>query len=83
MTMPAARLTSFMIEATRFGPGYIQRGVGPPMASVSLSHRAGKKHIMNPQIPASSPTTSIIRRINMEPFRPPRETAIDTLKTEN
>src|ERR1039458_7429170 len=68
MTMPAARLPSLMIGARRFGPGYIQRGVGPPRASVSLSHRVGKKHIMNPQIAANSPINSIPRRIHIEPF---------------
>ncbi len=67
-----------MIGARRFGPGYIQLGVGPPMASVSLSHRAGKKHIKNPQIPANSPTNNIniiISRICMESFRPSRDAA--------
>ncbi len=68
MIMPAARLPSFIIGARRFGPGYIQRGVGPPMASVSLTHRAGKKHIKNPQSPANSPINSIPKRINIQCF---------------
>jgi hypothetical protein len=67
MSRPAALLAAFTIGAKLFGPGYIQRGVGPPSASVSLPHRAGKKHIMNPQIPANTPMSSIPRRINIEP----------------
>jgi hypothetical protein len=58
-----------MIGAKRFGPGYIQRGVGPPRVFVSLSHRAGRKHIKNPQIPANSPINSIPKRINILCFR--------------
>jgi len=63
-----------MIGATGLGPGYIQRGVRPPRASVSLSQRAGKKHIIKPQIPASSPIDSIPRSISIELFeyRKPR-----------
>jgi len=57
-----------MTGARLFGPGYIQRGVEPPRVSASLSHRAGKKHIMNPQIPASRPIKSIIRRISIGLF---------------
>jgi hypothetical protein len=67
MTKPAARVTSLIIGATPFGPGYIQRGVGPPRTCVSMSHRVGKKHIRNPQVAAISPINSIIERINIEP----------------
>jgi hypothetical protein len=44
------------------------------MASVSLSHCAGKTHAVNPHAAARSPINSIPTRINMEPLHPLRET---------
>src|SRR5262249_50289146 len=59
------RLPNRRSGCRRLGLGSVQRPA-KLIASVSLSHRAGKKHIRNPHTPANSPISSIITRINME-----------------